>query len=73
MKLYQLPPEIHVQILQKLDIDELFSYQPSSKYIDHLTRDSVMIQRKVALDTTMAQVNPCAADRCRGAYSAQVQ
>ena len=67
MLLFQLPPETLVQIRQKLDIDELFSYQPSSIYIDHLTRDSVVVQRKVALDTAMAQVNPCAADRCRGA------
>jgi len=57
-------PKSACRFFKKLDIEESFSYQPSSKYIDHLIRDSVMIQHKVALDTAMAQDNPCAADRC---------
>jgi len=57
--LLQLPPEILVQILQKLDIDGLFSCQLTSKYLDHLIRQSVAIQYNVALFAAMAEDNPC--------------
>ena len=57
--LLQLPTEILVQILQKLDIDELFSCQLTSKYLDHLIRQSIVVQYSVALCTAMAEDNPC--------------
>ena len=49
--------EILVQILQDLDIIDLFSCQSISKYLDHLIRDSVVLQYNVALDAAHPQDN----------------
>ncbi|KIM37681.1 hypothetical protein M413DRAFT_448215 [Hebeloma cylindrosporum] len=57
--LLRLPPEILVQILQELDIKDLFSCQRTGKYLDHLIRESVVLQYNVALDAAKAQDNPC--------------
>ena len=57
--LLKLPPEILGQILQELDIVDLFSCQLTSKYLDHLIRESVVLQYNVALDAANAQDNPC--------------
>ena len=57
--LLKLPPEILVQILQDLDVTNLFSCQLTTKYLDHLIRGSVILQYNVALDAANAQVNPC--------------
>lgn len=57
--LLNLPPEILVQILQDLDIIDIFSCQLTGKYLDHLIRESVVLQYNVALDSANAHVNPC--------------
>jgi len=44
------PTEILIQILQYLD---LFSFQLTRKYLDHLICDSVVLQYNVALDAAM--------------------
>ena len=57
--LLQLPPKILVQILHELDMDDFFCCQLTSKNLDYLIRESVVLQYNVALDAAQAQDNPC--------------
>ena len=55
----KLPPEIIIQVLQELVVCDLFSCQLTSKYLDNLIRESVVLQYKVTLVAASANDNPC--------------
>jgi hypothetical protein len=55
----KLPPEIIIQVLQELDVVDLFSCQLTSKYLDNLIRESIVLQYNVGLVAARAKDNPC--------------
>jgi len=71
----KLPPEIIIQVLQELDVVDLFSCQLTNKFLDNLIRESVVLQYNVTLVAAKAKDNPCSsltiAEKLRGLKSSE--